>query len=139
MTTSMGRRRRCLARRIDAQRGFTIIEAIIAVAVIGIIVVGVLPLFINYARINTESEFRTGAVTAAQQVMDRLRFEPFTGWVASGTVQSIDTDLRTYDVTITYCTAELTLCQSGSRHVRLEVANSGRTYYTVESVFSRFE
>lgn len=131
--------RRAVPGAVAGRRGFTIIEAIIAVAVIGIIVVGVLPIFINYARINTESEFRTGAVTAAQQVMDRLRSEAFTSWVDSGTVQSIDTSLRSYDVTITYCTPELTLCQSGSRHVRLEVANSGRTYYTVESVFSRFE
>jgi type II secretory pathway pseudopilin PulG len=121
------------------RQGLSIVEALVAVAVLAVALAAIVPVFTSFARINTDNELRTGAVAAAQQVMDRLRQQPFGEWPASGSVEVVETGLRTYQVEVTYCTEDLAYCQSGSRHVRLGVGFNDRRVYAVETVYSRFD
>lgn len=117
--------------------GLSLIEALVAMAVLTILIIAVLPSFTNNARVNNSSELRTGAVAAAQQTLDQLRGQ-WGSWPASMT---IDSGIRTYDVTITVCAAGSPDCftTTDANHVRLEVDYQGETYYEIETVFARFE
>ena len=53
--------------------GLTIIEVLIAVAILGILLGGLIPSFVSNMRINTDSEVRSQAVQAAQTMLDALR------------------------------------------------------------------
>ena len=55
------------------QKGFTLTESLLALAILGIAMVGILPTFLTYMDSNTLSEERTQAVGAAQRVMETLR------------------------------------------------------------------
>jgi prepilin-type N-terminal cleavage/methylation domain-containing protein len=124
--------------RSGARSGFTLVEAIVAVAIVGILLAGVAGTFTGYLRINTDSEARTGAVAAAQTVMDRLRSPG--GWPTSGTVESVDSHGRTYEVEIRYKPySEGGVIFAGARSVEVEVRHAGRTRYVVETVFTQLD
>lgn len=125
-------------RRVTRQRGLTIVEGLVAIAILAIAMAAVIPAFTNNARINSQQEHRSGAVAAAQVVLDNLRVRSWASWPTS---QTVDAGSHTYDVAITVCSQGSTDCftTTDARHVRLEVSNGGTTYYTVATVFTRFE
>ncbi|MBS3933627.1 MAG: prepilin-type N-terminal cleavage/methylation domain-containing protein [Truepera sp.] len=119
-------------------KGFTLIEAVIAVAILAIILASVIPAFVNYLNINTASEVRTGAVAVAQRLLDDLR--AVSAWPPSGTVTTVATGQRAYSAILThsqFCYGGR--CFSGARRVRVEVSYAGRTYYQVETVFTQLD
>lgn len=117
-------------------QGLTLIEAVIALAILAVVMVGVIAGFASFSQANTRMELRSGAVAAAQQVLDELR----TGgtWPASMTV---DSGLRTYQVAINVCATGTSGCRSSAtaRHVRLEVSHEGTIHYEVETVYTQFD
>lgn len=117
--------------------GLTLVESLVALAVLAIAMAGVIPIFASNARINSRMELRTGSVVAAQTVLDDLRRQ-WVGWPASSTVT---VGSRDYSVAISVCAEGSSDCmtRTDSRHVRLEVSHSGTTYYEVETVFTRFD
>lgn len=119
-------------------KGVTLIEAVVAVAILTIVLAGVIPAFVNYLSVNTSSEVRTGAVAVAQQLLDDLR--AVGSWPPSGTVVSVTTGRRTYSATLTHSQfCDGGRCFDGARRVRVEVSHAGRTYYQVETVFTQLE
>lgn len=119
-------------------RGLTIVEALIAIAILAVAMAAIIPAFTNNARINSQQELRSGAVAAAQLVLDNLRVRSWSSWPTS---QSVDAGSHTFDVAIAICTEGASGCftTTDARHVELEVSNDDTTYYTVETVFTRFE
>lgn len=118
--------------------GITLIETIVALAVIGIALAAIVPAFTNYARVNNNSDLRTGAITAGQQVMESLRQRTFANWPENGTTETIDAGSRNYQVTINFCLAGAGGCLSEGqmRHIRLEVRNGDKVYYELETIYT---
>ena len=132
----------------EHQRGVTLVEALVAIAIIGIVLAATVPAFVGNLRINTDNETRSGAVTAAQTVMDRLRGDaawPEYGGPPGGPmvppVVTVETSARSYDVRIDYgpyCDDAGT-CYAGARRVELEVTHGGRTFYRLATVFTQLD
>ena len=119
-------------------RGFTLVESLIAMTILGVALAALVPSFLNYMDVNTISEERSDAVAAAQLVMERLRQRdpaalPDTG---SSSPELISIGSRDYEVVTFYCLAS-EYCGTTSRHLFLEVNFGGQTVYTVESVYTR--
>lgn len=128
---------------MTGRRGVTLIEAVIAVAIIVILMAGVVPAFVDALRINTRSEVRSGAVAAARSVMDSLRADG--DWPASAggdpPVREVEVGRRTFEVQIAhhpYCDASGS-CFDGAREVRLEVRYRDEPYYDVTTVYTDLE
>ena len=122
----------------STRRGFTLVEAVVAVAVFGILIAGVGGAFVGYLRVNTESEIRTGAVAAAQTVVDRLR--GYGAWPPSGSAQVVTSHGREYEVELrheTYC--QDGACLDRARMLEVEVRYGGRTRYQVSNVFTQLD
>lgn len=120
------------------ERGFTLVEAVVAMAVLFIALVGMLPAYQAFSDSNTWSEQRSDAVAAAQQVMEALRQSDPATLPSSGSssVQYIDVGEHEYEVVAQYCQIP-SYCGTNTRHVVLEVSFGGEIVYTVESVYTR--
>ncbi|MCA1822807.1 MAG: prepilin-type N-terminal cleavage/methylation domain-containing protein [Frankia sp.] len=68
---------RRLARRRDGERGFTLIEVIVAIAVLAIAATAVVPLLVAGARTAYAAKLHTQAKNLAQERLERMRSMPF--------------------------------------------------------------
>lgn len=121
------------------EQGFSLIEAIVAILILGVALSAIIPAFIFQAETTRGNELRTGAVAAAQQELDRLRRLDFAAWEDSGETNTIDSGIREYQVTITYCEDGLDLCQASVQHVRADVTYNGEEIHSVETVFTSLD
>jgi len=118
-------------------RGFSILEVLIAIVILAIALSAIIPVFANYLRINTVSEMRTQAVELAQQRLETLRLRdparlPTGGADTSDHVQ----DGRTFTVKTLYC-LDASVCNATTRHVTVRVERGGKELYEVETVFTK--
>lgn len=122
------------------EQGFSLIEAIVAILILGVALSAIVPSFIFQAETTRQNELRTGAVAAAQQTLDSLRQQDFADWPAKGSDLTVATGLRDYTVTINWCeTGVDTFCGDGSRQARATVSFQGEELYSVETVYTTFE
>lgn len=136
--------------------GFSILEMLVALVILGIALVSILPVFINYASVNRRTEIRAEAVSVAEGVMDGLRQRNFGQWnafkttterdgvkVATGEANDATDDGRTYAVAIDWCDSDLglTLCDNSGQqqHVRVAVSFGGQQQYSVTTVFTNIQ
>lgn len=118
------------------QAGLSFLEVVVALALLGIVLVGVIPSFLGYVQFNTQSEQRSVAVRLAEERLEALRLVDPSG-LSGGPVEEAHTrNGRTYTVRTAYCVTP-SLCSAGSRHVRVEVLLNGRSIYAVETVFAK--
>jgi len=126
--------------RSASRSGFSLIEAIIAIVIVGIVLAAVVPAFIGNLRINTDNEARTGAVAAAQTVLDQFRVRPKSDWPTSGSAVNVDSHGRTYAVLVAYAPfCQGGICFTGAELIDVEVSYGGRTRYTVSTVFTALD
>lgn len=120
------------------QNGFTLIEALVAMSILSIALVGMVPGFQTFLDANSVSEERSNGLAAAQNVMEALREADPGSLPTSGTspVQAVTVGQHEYEVVVHYCTVAM-YCNAASRHVLVEVDFAGKNIYTVESVFTR--
>ena len=127
-------------RRSHRTLGIGLVETIVTIALLGIVLGAIAPIFTNYAQLNRKSQYRTEAISAAQQVTDGLRRKNFADWPATGSSQPVTVSGSTYQVKVSYCTGTLeALCTNGANHTRVEVSRYGTVYYSVETVYTKFE
>ncbi|TVP75469.1 MAG: type II secretion system protein [Gemmatimonadales bacterium] len=122
-------------RRRDSRAGFSLVEAIVALAVLAVILGALVPAFAQNLRTNTDSEKRTAAVAIAQQEVDNLRAS--SNWPSSGTTRQVQSGQGTYETVLNYqryCDGGT--CFDGARIVTVEVRFNDRTIYEVETVFT---
>jgi prepilin-type N-terminal cleavage/methylation domain-containing protein len=121
-----------------SERGFSLAEALVALAIMGIAIVGVTPLFMTYLDANTLTEQRSGAVAAAQQILEGVRAQNPSSLPSSGAsaAQSVMVGGRVYEVTTRYC-VNASFCDTASRHVVVEVTYRGIRIFTAETVFTQ--
>ncbi|RMF93695.1 MAG: type II secretion system protein [Nitrospinota bacterium] len=119
------------------EKGFTLIEVLIALAILSIAMASIAPVFLSNFAFNNRNELRTGAVAAARQVLDGLRLQNPANLPLSGsTSQEVIAGDKTYTVITKYCLIA-TYCQSGSRHIRVEVQFHGQKLYTADTVYTQ--
>lgn len=120
------------------ERGFSLIEVMLAVALVGTVILGILPAFVVCKDTNTRNELRFGAAAAAQSVMEaHRRVDPATlPTSGSSPLQVINVGARDYEVVTQYC-VETALCDQQTRHLVIEVGFGTDTILTVETVFTK--
>jgi prepilin-type N-terminal cleavage/methylation domain-containing protein len=120
------------------EKGFTLMEVLLAVALMGTVVLGVVPAFIACKDANQRNEVRSAASAAGQAVLEAHRrldpaAFPSTG---SSAAQVVTVDARDFEV-ITYYCVESTWCDTQSRHLLVEVGFGNEIVFTVETVFTK--
>ena len=121
-------------------RGFTLLEVLVALSILGIVSAGLVPNFIRQLKFNTQSEVRAEAIEAAVRVLDLLRLADPTGLPSSGSSDQAIVSIgdRDFGVTTAYC-PETTYCTSNTRHLRVLVAYKNDQVYTVDTVFTKLK
>jgi type IV pilus assembly protein PilV len=64
---------RCTARRNAGQRGFTMVESLVALIVLSVGLLGVAGLYVSTLKAERTAQFRTQAVTLVNDMVDRVR------------------------------------------------------------------
>lgn len=123
---------------MSGAKGFTLLEAILALALVAIVLTGLLPAFFVCLTTNTRNEERTLAAAAAQRTMESLRLLdpttlPSTG---SSSPEFVAVGNREFEVVRRYCVRS-EYCGTESRHLVVDVSYGGRRVVSVESVFTR--
>lgn len=125
-------------RSLQHQRsGMTLVESLVAAAILLIVMASVMPAFISNLRINSDSEVRADAVVAGRYVLERYRAMNTRDIPNSGSENdTVTVRERAYDVTSYFCERG-EFCSDESRHIRLEVAYEGEVEYETETVYTR--
>lgn len=94
------------------QRGFTLIEACIALVFMLVVFVGIAPLLVYAVNFNSGAAIRAGAIAAAQKKLEQMRATPFASCASVTETMSVGdatTGLQTYTVETTVTTVTTTL------------------------------
>lgn len=118
--------------------GFSLIEALVALVILGITLAAIVPGFIGYLNVNNNQEVRSQAVIAAQQVLEGLRVQDPTNMPASGSssVQTISAGGRTFTYVVTY-RQDPASCVTSCRFVRVEISYQGGVVYAAETAYTQ--
>lgn len=121
-----------------SERGFTLVEVLIALAITGVVLLFLLPTFFTYMDANTRNEVRTGGIAAAQQVVETVRrMDPETlPNTGNSGIQVVQVGDRNFEAITRYC-ATPSYCTPSSRHLTIEVSHGGELIYTVETVYTQ--
>jgi len=124
---------------MKSQRAFTLLEVIVSLGIFSIVTVGIYPAVINHLQTNHLSAERTGAIQAAQQVLDSLRLVNPGTLPSSGSTQSeqIIGD-KEFQVTTIFC-GTAAYCASNTRHLRVEVFYEGEFRFDTETVYTQLK
>jgi type II secretory pathway pseudopilin PulG len=122
------------------QKGFTVLEALLAMFLLGVVLTGLVPGFLTFLDTNTMSEENSDAVAAAQLVLERLRLQDPGALPSSGSTgpEIVNVGGREFEVLNHYCTVA-DFCGTDSRHIRVEVTYGGETLFEIESVYTRLQ
>lgn len=120
--------------------GLTIVETIVALAILGVVLSFVVPSFVTNLQISSRTELRGTAVAVAQQVLEGLRQVDPTTLPSTGNSapQSITVQGRTFQAVTTYC-AQASFCSASARHVRVAVSYNGSQLYVAETVYTKLQ
>lgn len=122
-------------------RGFTLVEALVAIAILGLTGLAVLPAFMSHLDANTRSELRSDAIGAVHQRMEWLRLQDPDDMPTGGSPDSqfVTIGGREYEVRTHYCLRS-EYCppgSPGSRHLTVEIYFEERKIYDVETVYTQ--
>ena len=135
-------RRYCSLENIPKEAGFTLVEVVVALAIMGVVIAASTTSFITHLRANYTAELIFEGEQAAQSVIDDLRYEEVSSLPLNGTdsPRNITMNaLREFQVYVTYC-PEDTYCSSDTvRHLRVRADYRGERVYQTETVFTQLE
>ena len=123
------------------QRGFTMIEVMVALAMFGIASAMMATTMVQMQRTNFEMEIRSGAYSAAQEVLDNLRSQNIAALPTSGNgaVQNVIISGRTFAVTPTYCLTASDCSTPNIRGIRVSVSYKNTAKYVLDTVYARLQ
>lgn len=118
--------------------GFGLIEGLMAITLLGIALAGIIPVFISYQNVNNQSELRSNAILAAEQVMDQLKNRPFEDWETYRTeTNGHAVTVGSYDYSITLDFQAVTGLNA-TRRVDVGVSRNGKTYFEASTIVTNF-
>lgn len=120
---------------LAAKSGFSLIEALFAMTLIGIVIASIAPVFASYTNVNRQTEIRSDATLVGERLLDDLRQIDIGNWPDSSTVRQTTISGRTFDATLTYQLFDSNI-SSNLTQVRVEVTFNGTTYFTAQTVFT---
>ena len=122
-----------------SERGLSLVETLVALALLAGLAMAVMPAFISQMDANTRNEQRADAIGLALERLEELRFEGPSSMPTSGSESRFaSTAGRDYEIRTYYC-RDLTFCpptQVGVRHLTIEVWLDGRELYDVATVYT---
>lgn len=121
------------------QKGFTLFEVMISLAIFSLVLAGMAPALVAQLKFNSRSQIRTEGAAAAAQVLDAIRLlDPATlPTSGSGAATTIAIGPRTYVVTPTYCLTSSLCSSSTKRHITVSVINNNEEVFETETVFTQ--
>ena len=126
-------------RGVRDERGCTLIEALAAIAILGIAVAGTLNNLTSMTHLNGRSEIRSQAMVAGRDEMERLRAIDPAGMPTYGNEErAIEVDQRTFRVVTNYC-VDAGVCDDITRHIYVEVFDDDERVFDAETVFGRLD
>lgn len=123
------------------QKGFSLLEVLIALVLFSLIILSVNASQTQYIRSNHEGQVKAEAVYAAQTVIDEIRQKNILSLPTSGSESPkniVMNSNRNYQVTVSYCSDSSFCTTEDVRHVAVDVSYNGDTVYRTETVFTDF-
>ena len=123
------------------ERGTTLVEALFAIAILGFAVSGIMGGLMTLVDASGNSEDRSMAIPASQQVLEALRLQdPELDMPDSGSdpPQTITVGSQQFQAIVHYCLNQ-TYCTTTSKHVTVDLYVDGMKVYDVETVFTKLE
>lgn len=113
-----------------ANRGFSLLEACIALLLFLIVLTGIVPLCVYAMKYNSAAATRAGAIMVAQRKLEQLRADSFTSCTSSSEIMTVGptTGSQTYTVDVTVTDVSSTL-----KSIKIVVTPKGRS--TTGSVY----
>jgi prepilin-type N-terminal cleavage/methylation domain-containing protein len=119
--------------------GFSLIEVMVALTVLGVVFSLLIPMFISFSSINRRSEQRTVANNVARQTLELLRNSPILTMQSSGSVIKNQTsDGHSLVITTSFCPTGTTQCNTTSKAIKVEVKENDQVLTTINTVFSDY-
>ena len=123
-----------------SRQGFTLIEALVALAVLGIVAGSIVPSITGLLGTNNNERTRRDAVAVARSVVRELHAGGIANLPLAGSEQrQINLNGRSYTVRVDYCLKSTFCVAATTRHLNLEVNHAGRSRYTAETVISTIQ
>ena len=135
-------RRYISSENFHSEVGFTLVEVIVALAIMGVVIAASTTSFMTHLRANYSAEIVFEGEQATQSVIDDLRYVEVSSLPDSGTdaPRSISmNELRDFQVYVTYCPEEVYCSSDMVRHLRVRADYRGEAVYETETVFTQFE
>lgn len=122
------------------QRGITIMESMVSMALFLIVSVGIAGGSASYMKANTVNEQKGGAIAATQQAFDKLRFQDPATLPQSGTVNTtVTVGGRNFTVALSYCENSSYCAALSLRHITARAYYRNAKLYQVETVYAQLQ
>ena len=120
--------------------GFSLIEVMASIAIFGVVAAGMTGTFVKTQQANLSNEIKSGAMGAAQKVLDELRVSDPATLPSSGTsaAQIVTIQNRSYSVTTSYC-PDSAYCSSTMRMLRVTANYKDVKRYEVDSIYCQLQ
>ncbi len=125
---------------MKSQSGFSLVEVLVSLFLVSITGVAFTHAFLGSLKFNTLSEKRSGAISAAQQVLDELRTkDPFTLPTSGTTSNTINVGGRNFTVLVTYCSIGSYCSTPSIRTLSARVTYRNENLYAVDTIFTQLK
>ena len=119
------------------QKGFTLVEILVSLVIVGIVTAGMSPVFAAMIQQNNKAELKSGAIEATQRQIDEFRLlDPATLPSSGYTTANITIGGRAFAVKTTYCSPS-TYCTAVTRHLTFSTSYRGTAYYATQTVLTQ--
>ncbi len=123
----------------SSNRGFTLIEVVIALFIFLTVCASTAPAFMNQAKFNAASETKTVAINLAEKILNHIRKEDITSYPKSGSeTKEYNIGSRKLLSTISFCKKN-EYCKTASRHITIDIAHNNEIVYSVETVYTQLK
>ena len=121
------------------QAAFTLLEVLVSLSIFSIVSAAIGVAFVTHLKVNMQQELRSGAFSAAQQVLDELRVQDPSTMPTSGSdaVRTLIVGDRIYSVAVSYCSPATYCTSSHIRSIHVGVTHAGKSQYQVDTVYSQ--
>lgn len=118
-------------------KGFTLVELLAAMSILGVLLMGVMMTSLNNLRSNRNMQLRYEAVQAAQTVIDDLRFNDIST-LGTAIHRTVPIGARSYTVDVKFCEISAFCLSDEIRHISVEVEYDSKQIYKTDTVFTQF-